>query len=54
LPDSDTQSHKSYQVTVEDDFEDLGVETSSLISASSRPSSPSEIKEPKGKEKVVE
>ena len=31
-PDSDTQSHRSYQATVEDDFEDLGAETSSLIS----------------------
>ncbi|KAH7389721.1 hypothetical protein DE146DRAFT_619820 [Phaeosphaeria sp. MPI-PUGE-AT-0046c] len=53
-PDSDTQSHKSYQATVEDDFEDLGAETSSLISSPSRPSSPAEVKEPKGKEKAVE
>jgi HSP20 family molecular chaperone IbpA len=53
-PDSDTQSHKSYQATVEDDYEDLGVETSSLISSPSRPSSPAEVKEPKGKEKAVE
>jgi HSP20 family molecular chaperone IbpA len=53
-PDSDTQSHKSYQATVEDDFEDLGAETSSLISSTSRPSSPTEVKEPKGKEKAVE
>jgi HSP20 family molecular chaperone IbpA len=53
-PDSDTQSHKSYQATVEDDFEDLGAETSSLISSPSRPSSPTEVKEPKGKEKAVE
>jgi HSP20 family molecular chaperone IbpA len=53
-PDSDTQSHKSYQATVEDDFEDLGVETSSLISSPSRPSSPAEVKEPKGKGKAVE
>lgn len=50
---SDTESHKSYQATVEDDFEDLGAETSSLLSSSSRPSSPAEIKEPKGKEKAV-
>jgi HSP20 family molecular chaperone IbpA len=54
-PDSDTHSHKSYQATVEDDYEDLGAETSSLVSSSSsRPSSPTEVKEPKGKEKVVE
>lgn len=53
-PDSDTQSHKSYQPTVEDDYEDLGAETSSLISTPSRPSSPTEVREPKGKEKAVE
>lgn len=53
-PDSDTQSHKSYQATVEDDYEDLGAETSSLISSPSRPSSPAEVKEPKGKERAVE
>jgi HSP20 family molecular chaperone IbpA len=53
-PDSDTQSHKSYQAFVEDDYEDLGAETSSLVSTSSRPSSPTEVKEPKGKEKAVE
>ncbi|KAF2656840.1 HSP20-like chaperone [Lophiostoma macrostomum CBS 122681] len=47
-PDSDTSSHKSYQPTVEDDFEDLGAETSSTISAPSTPA------EPKGKEKAVE
>lgn len=52
--DSDTESHKSYQATVEDDFEDLGAETSSLISASSGRSTPVEPKEPKGKEKAVE
>ncbi|USP76726.1 uncharacterized protein yc1106_04000 [Curvularia clavata] len=54
-PDSDTMSHKSYQATVEDDFEDLGAESSSLVS--SRPSTPVEDtqpKEPKGKEKAVE
>jgi HSP20 family molecular chaperone IbpA len=50
-PESDTQSNKSYQATVEDDFEDLGAETSSLISSPSRPSSPTE---PKGGEKAVE
>jgi HSP20 family molecular chaperone IbpA len=50
-PDSDTMSHKSYQATVEDDFEDLGDE---LSSSSSRPSTPVESKEPKGKEKAVE
>jgi HSP20 family molecular chaperone IbpA len=53
-PDSDTESHKSYQPTVEDDYEDLGAESSSLISSPSRPSSPAEVKEPKGKEKAVE
>lgn len=54
-PDSDTESHKSYQATVEDDFEDLGAETSSLISASSSGrSTPAEPKEPKGKERAVE
>ncbi|CAI6338349.1 unnamed protein product [Periconia digitata] len=49
---SDTESHKSYQATVEDDFEDLGAETSSTIS--SRSNTPSEPKEPKGKEKAVD
>jgi HSP20 family molecular chaperone IbpA len=53
-PDSDTQSHKSYQATVEDDYEDLGAETSSLISSPSRPSSPTEVKEPMDKEKAIE
>jgi len=47
---SDTSSHKSYQPTVEDDFEDLGAETSSTVSASSS-HAPTE---PKGKEKAVE
>lgn len=42
---SDTASHRSYQPTVEDDFEDLGAETSSTVSAAS---------EPKGKAKAVE
>jgi HSP20 family molecular chaperone IbpA len=42
---SDTASHKSYQPTVEDDYEDLGAETSSTVSAAS---------EPKGKGKAVE
>lgn len=53
-PDSDTQSHKSYQPTVEEDYEDLGAETSSFVSSPSRPSSPTEVKEPKGKEKAVD
>lgn len=53
-PDSDTESHKSYQATVEDDFEDLGAETASLISASSESSTTSEVAEPKGKEKATE
>ena len=50
-PDSDTSSRKSYQPTVEDDFEDLGPEASTLFSTPSAPASPSE---PKGKEKAVE
>ncbi|KAI8934284.1 hypothetical protein NX059_009024 [Plenodomus lindquistii] len=53
-PDSDTESHKSYQPTVEDDYEDLGAETSSLISTPSEASSPATPAEPKGKEKAVE
>lgn len=53
-PDSDTASHRSYQPTVEDDFEDLGAESSSLIYSPSRPSSPTEVKEAKGKEQAVE
>ncbi|KAF1849732.1 HSP20-like chaperone [Cucurbitaria berberidis CBS 394.84] len=61
-PDSDTESHKSYQATVEDDFEDLGAEYSSLTSTSStvsepteptEPTEPSETTRPKGKDKVV-
>ncbi|OAG07568.1 HSP20-like chaperone [Paraphaeosphaeria sporulosa] len=48
---SDTESHKSYQATVEDDFEDLGAETSSTISAHTDSEAP---KESKGKEKAVE
>jgi HSP20 family molecular chaperone IbpA len=50
-PDSDTHSHRSYQPTVEDDFEDLGAETSSLISTPSKSPAPAELK---GKEKAVE
>lgn len=50
-PDSDTSSRKSYQPTVEDDFEDLGPEASTLFSTPSAPATPSE---PKGKEKAVE
>lgn len=53
-PDSDTESHKSYQATVEDDFEDLGAEAASLFSAPSGSSTKSEPTEPKGKEKAVE
>ncbi|KAL5115017.1 hypothetical protein ACEQ8H_007058 [Pleosporales sp. CAS-2024a] len=54
-PDSDTQSHASYQATVEDDFEHVDAETSSLIATPSRPSSPAaRVKEPKGKEKAAE
>ena len=48
---SDTESHKSYQATVEDDFEDLGAETSSTYSAHSETDA---SKDPKGKEKAVE
>lgn len=50
-PDSDTSSRKSYQPTVEDDFEDLGPEASTLFSTPSTPATPSE---PKGKEKAAE
>jgi HSP20 family molecular chaperone IbpA len=53
-PDSDTSSHKSYQATVEDDFEDLTAEASALFSSPPAPSTPAEVKEPKGKEKAVE
>jgi len=52
-PDSDTASHKSYQPTVEDDFEDLGDDATSSVSSSSS-STPAEPREPKGKEKAVE
>jgi HSP20 family molecular chaperone IbpA len=48
-PDSDTASHKSYQPTVEDDFDDLAADF-----PSSRPASPTEPREPKGKERAVE
>jgi HSP20 family molecular chaperone IbpA len=48
-PTSEAGSNKSYQPTVEDDFEDLGAELSSALSAA-----PEEPREPKGKEKVVE
>lgn len=47
--ESDTASQKSYQPTVEDDFEDLAADF-----PSSRPSSPTEPREPKGKEKAVD
>ncbi|KAG9186356.1 hypothetical protein G6011_02912 [Alternaria panax] len=48
---SDTSSHKSYQPTVEDDFEDIANDF-----PNSRPASPTdaEPREPKGKEKAVE
>lgn len=62
--DSETESHKSYQATVEDDFEDLTAETSSLLSVVSVPSTESnhtessatavaEPLESKGKEEAV-
>jgi len=53
-PSSETGSSRSYQPTVEDDFEDLGAETSSTISSTSSTSEPSAPTEPKGKGKVVE
>jgi hypothetical protein len=55
-PDSDTASHRSYQPTVEDDFEDLGAEfpSSSGTSTPATPATPAEVKEPKGKEKAIE
>ena len=46
---SDTESHKSYQATVEDDFEDVGADFASTLSAGS--DTPAE---PKGKEKAVD
>ncbi|KAF2018260.1 HSP20-like chaperone [Aaosphaeria arxii CBS 175.79] len=52
--ESDTSSQKSYQATVEDDFEDLGAETSSTISEHYTPTEDKTPKEPKGKEKAVE
>jgi len=53
-PDSDTVSHRSYQATVEDDFEDLGDDATSSVSSSSSSSTPAEPREPKGKEKAIE
>lgn len=48
---SDSGSHKSYQATVEDDFEDVGAEFSSTVSvASDAPAEP----QSKGKERAVE
>lgn len=54
FPDSDNESHKSYQPTVEDDYEDLGVETSSLASASSGISTPAKPVGLTSTEKAVE
>lgn len=51
--DSDTESHKSYQATVEDDFEDLGADAASLISTPSNLSTIAEPQEPKGKGKAL-
>lgn len=48
---SDTGSHKSYQATVEDDFEDVGTEFSSTVSVAS--DAPAEPKG-KGKERAVD
>lgn len=48
---SDSGSHKSYQATVEDDFEDVGAEFSSTVSVAS--DAPAEPKG-KGKERAVE
>ncbi|KAF2127449.1 HSP20-like chaperone [Dothidotthia symphoricarpi CBS 119687] len=53
-PSSSTESHKSYQAFVEDDFEDLGAEASSLFSAPSDPSSTTEPKDAESKEKSVD
>lgn len=49
--ESDTESHRSYQATVEDDFEDLGAESASIVSAHSETATPNEDK---GKGKAVE
>lgn len=49
---SDTESHKSYQATVEDDFEDLGAEIASALSASSN--NATEPHHSKGKERAVD
>ncbi|RMZ66127.1 30 kDa heat shock [Pyrenophora seminiperda CCB06] len=46
-PDSDTASHRSYQPTVEDDFEDLGDDATSSVASSV-------VGESKGKEKAVD
>lgn len=51
--ESDNESHKSYQATVEDDFEDLGAETASMISASSSSSTSASTEETKNKENVT-
>ena len=52
-PDSDTESQKSYQATVEDDFEDLGAETASLISVSSGSSTVSDSEDTEHKEEAA-
>lgn len=49
---SDTESHKSYQATVEDDFEDLGAEVASALSSSSN--NATEPQKSKGKERAVD
>jgi HSP20 family molecular chaperone IbpA len=53
-PDNDTSSHKSYQPTVEDDFEDLAAEASALFSSSPATATPTDPKDPKGKGRAVE
>lgn len=51
--DSDTESHNSYQATVEDDFEDLGAEMSSYISGSPALSTVAEATQPKSDDRAV-
>lgn len=52
--DSDAESHKSYQATVEDDYEDLAAEFASHTSASSGTTIPAELIESQGKQKRVD
>ncbi|KAL6706087.1 hypothetical protein ACN47E_006003 [Coniothyrium glycines] len=54
ISNSDTESHKSYQATVEDDFEDLGTAISSIISISSDNSPLTKSNESIDKQRTVE